>query len=303
MTNAPERGATDGGRPLTAGVVILATTVAVVSLLVGGVLSAVSLTGHVLGAWSSPESVSPGLIGAAMLGTAPGLFTVAKARRWEEVRTLVLPLGIVLVGLFAVAVLDAGRLYIARGGPIVSVLFSLGWLSTLGLLSAAALITLTWQHLTPAGPPPPRTTPLPAWSKPPLAVLGSAWLGIGAGLLTRPSFWADFVPWTVNRVDAQALGVWALALGVGVLGALAEDDLDRTRPALLALPGTAVAAAVVLAFRASAVNWSSGPALGLVCMVSGLFLAGASGRLLLGSAGRDESAGAAAGAVGRGTPR
>ncbi|MFD4876243.1 hypothetical protein ACFWOB_23170 [Streptomyces sp. NPDC058420] len=298
MTNASE-----GGRPLTAGVAILATTVAVVSLLVGGLLTAVSLTGHVFGAWPSPESVSPGLIGAAMLGTAPGLFTVAKARRWEEVRTLVNPLGIVLVGLFAVTLLDAGRLYIARGGSIIPVLFSLGWLFTLGLLSVAALITLTWQHLTPAGPPPPRTAPLPAWSKPPLAVLGSAWLGIGAGLLTRPSFWADFVPWTVNRVDAQALGVWALALGVGVLGALAEDDLDRTRPALLALPGTAVAAAVVLVFRAPAVNWSSGPALGLVCMLTGLFLAGASGRLLLGSVSGDRRAGAAAGAVRRGTPR
>ncbi|MFG2377780.1 hypothetical protein ACGFY9_40775 [Streptomyces sp. NPDC048504] len=54
--------------------------------------------------------------------------------------------------------------------------------------------------------------------------------------MTRPGFWADFVPWTVNRVDAQALGVWALTLGVGVLGALAEDDLDRTRPVLRALP-------------------------------------------------------------------
>ena len=124
-----------------------------------------------------------------------------------------------------------------------------------------------------------------------LAVLGSAWLGIGAGLLTRPAFWAGFVPWTVNRVDAQTLG------------ALAEDDLDRTRPALLALPGTAIAAAVVPAFRASSVNWTSGPALGLVCMLTGLLLAGASGRLLLGSVSGDRRVVAAAGAVRRGTPR
>ncbi|WP_328685694.1 hypothetical protein [Streptomyces sp. NBC_00343] len=302
MTNAPAAPPT-GGRPLTAGIAMLATAVAVVSLLVGGLLTVVSPTGHVFGAWPSPESVSPGLIGAAMLGTAPGLFTVARARLWEEVRTLVYPLGIVLVGLFAVTLLNAGRLYIARGGSVVPVLFSLGWLFTLGLLCVAVLITLTWQHLTPADPPPSRTSPLPGWSKPPLAVLGSAWLGIGAGLLTRPGFWADFVPWTVNRVDAQALGVWALALGVGVLGALAEDDLDRTRPALLALPGTAIATAVVLAFRASSVNWSSGPALGLVCMLTGLFLAGASGLLLLGSVSEDRRAVAAAGAVRRGTPR
>ncbi|KUN01178.1 hypothetical protein AQI95_32415 [Streptomyces yokosukanensis] len=82
-------------------------------------------------------------------------------------------------------------------------------------------------------------------------------------------------------MDAQALGVWALALGVGVLGSLAEDDLDRTRPALLSLPGAALALTVVLAARAPHVHWSSGPGLGLIAMVAGLLAAGASGRLLL----------------------
>ncbi|MEU8644042.1 hypothetical protein AB0C91_19180 [Streptomyces sp. NPDC048674] len=270
-----------GGRPLTAGVAMLATTVAVVSVLVGGLLMAVGLTGHVFGAWSSPESLTPGLIGAAMLGTAPGLFAVSRARAWHEVRTLVLPLAIVLVGLFSVSLLDAGHLYVARGGSVVPVLFSLGWLFVLGVLSVFVLVALAWQYLAPARPIGPSTAPLPGWSKPALAVLGSAWLGIGAGLLTRPGFWGGFVPWATNRADAQALGVWALALGVGVLGALAEDDLTRTGAALIALPCTAVTVTVVLACRASAVDWHSGPALSLVCMVAGLLFAGASGRVLL----------------------
>ncbi|WP_458248987.1 hypothetical protein [Streptomyces sp. MAI_2237] len=141
-----------------------------------------------------------------------------------------------LVGLFGVSVLHAGDLSIAKGGSLVPVLFSLGRLLTTGLLAVAAVALLAWQHLVAATPLPARTAPLPGWSKPALAVLGSSWLGIGAGLLTRPGLWSGFVPWSTNRLDAQALGVWALALGVGVLGALAEDDLDRTRPALLA-PG------------------------------------------------------------------
>lgn len=271
-----------GGRPLTAGVAMLATTVAVVSVLVGGLLMAVGLTGHVFGAWRSPESLTPGLIGAAMLGTAPGLFAVSRARAWHEVRTLVVPLAIVLVGLFAVSLLNAGHLYIARGGSVIPVLFSLGWLFVLGVLCVFALVALAWQSFASARPLGPRGTPLPSWSKPPLAVLGSAWLGIGTGLLARPGFWADFVPWSTGRTDAQALGVWALALGAGVLGALAEDDLTRTGPALIALPCTAVTVTVVLACRASAVHWHSGPALSLVCMVAGLLFAGASGRVLLG---------------------
>lgn len=260
---------------------MLATAVAVTSLLVGGLLAAVGLTGHVFGAWPSPESLNQGLVGAAMLGTAPALFAVGRAGRWEEARTLLYPLAIVLVGLFAVTLLNARRLYIAEGGPVLSVLFSLGWIFVLGLLCVWAVVSLTLQHRTTAEPLTASVAPLPGWSKPPLAVLGSAWLGIGTGLLVRPRFWAAFVPWDTGRLDAQALGVWALALGVGVLGALAEDDLTRTRPALLALPATAAAVALVLACRAAHVHWTSGPALSLVCMVAGVVCAGASGRILL----------------------
>ncbi|MEV5876413.1 hypothetical protein AB0L75_19700 [Streptomyces sp. NPDC052101] len=269
------------GRPLAPGVALLAIAVAVINLLVGTVLTVVALTGHVLGAWPSPDPLTPGLLGAAMLGTAPALFTLGRAGTWQEARTLVLPVAVVLAGLLTVSLLNAGRLYIARGGPIVSVLFSLGWLFTLGLLCVAAAICLTAQAVTRSGPPAARTAPLPGWAKPPLAVLGSSWLGIGTGLFVRPGFWADFVPWHTDRVDAQALGVWAVALGVGVLGALAEDDLDRTRAALLSLPGTALAITVVLAVRASHVHWNSGPGLGLIAMVAGLLAAGASGRFLL----------------------
>ncbi|MFJ9817293.1 hypothetical protein ACIRU3_18850 [Streptomyces sp. NPDC101151] len=277
-TAAPEP---ESGRPLSAGVALLATAVAVINLLVGGALTAVALTGHVLGAWPSPDPLNPGLIGAGMLGTAPALFGLSRTRTWEQARTLVLPLVVVLAGLFAVSLVNAGRLYLAHGGPIVSVLFSLGWLFVLGLLCVAAVICLAGQLLGRSGPAVPRTAPLPGWSKPPLAVLGSSWLGIGTGLLLRPAFWADFVPWQTDRADAQALGVWALALGVGVLGSLAEDDLDRTRPALLSLPGTAFAMTVVLAARAPHVDWSSGPGLSLIGMVAGLLAAGVSGRLLL----------------------
>ncbi|MFJ5033474.1 hypothetical protein ACIQB5_36615 [Streptomyces sp. NPDC088560] len=283
------RSAAVPGRPLSAGVALLATAVAVINLLVGGVLTVVALTGHVLGAWPSPDPLSPGLLGAAMLGTAPALFTLARATTWQQARTLVLPLVVVPAGLFAVSLVNVRRLYIAHGGPIISVFFSLGWLLTLGLLCVAAVICLAGQAFTRSGPAAPRTVPLPGWAKPALAVLGSSWLGIGTGLLVRPGFWADFVPWQTNRVDAQALGVWALALGVGVLGSLAEDDLDRTRPALLSLPGTALAMAVVLAVRAAHVDWASGPGLSLIVMVGGLLLAGASGRLLLkGDAGTRE---------------
>ncbi|MFJ2738406.1 hypothetical protein ACIO3O_01935 [Streptomyces sp. NPDC087440] len=277
-----------GGRPLTAGLAVLASVVAAVSLTTGGIMAVAGLLGYAFSPWKSALPLSPGLIGAAMAGVAPGLFAISKARVWEEVRTLALPLLVVLAGTFTVTLLNAGKLQAAEGGSAVLVLFSLGWVAILGALALSALLAVGFQLAKPGTPLTTVGTPLtgagvrlPAWSKPLLAVLGSSWLGIGTGLLLRPDFWDAFVPWTVNRPDAQGLGVWAVALGVGVLGSLAEDDLTRLRPALLALPGVALALTVVLAARAGSVDWTSGPGLALVALVLGLAASGLTGGMLV----------------------
>ncbi|MFJ5934745.1 hypothetical protein [Streptomyces sp. NPDC093071] len=294
MSTTGEQAAVDGGTPvgrdLSPGVVVLSKVVGGVSLTVGTLLAATALAGYAAGAWVSPEALSPGLLGAAMAGVAPALLTVGRARVWEEVRSLVLPLATVLVGLFAVSLLNGGSLRAAKGGPLFLVLFSLGWVATLGALALGAVGCLVAQYRVRARPAETGrrvpAAPLPGWSKPPLAVLGSGWLGIGAGLLAFPAFWGPLVPWTVNRADAQGLGVWALALGVGVLASLVEDDLTRLRPALVAVPSVALAAAVVLAVHAPQVDWASGPGASLVALLVGLLVTGASGRWLLTRASR-----------------
>ncbi|MFI8287694.1 hypothetical protein ACIGBL_00990 [Streptomyces sp. NPDC085614] len=272
--------ATTGGRELTAGVALLSAVVAMVGLMTGGLVAVASLTGRVFGAWTSPEALSPGLIGAAMVGVAPGLFAVGRARVWEEVRTLVVPLVIVLVGLFAVSLINGGELQAAQGGSLFLVLFSLGWVAVLGVLAVAAVGCVLLQYRRPRTPLGAPVSPPPGWTKPFLAVVGSGWLGLGTGLLLSPDFWAALVPWEVDRADAQGLGVWALSLGVGTLGALAEDDLARVRPALIAVPGIALAATVVFAVHASTVDWASGPGISLIALVGGLLATGVVGRRL-----------------------
>lgn len=282
MSSTEDQAVVDSGRELGAGVVVLSVTVALISIGVGALLAVAAITGHATGPWVSPEALSPGLLGAAMLGTSPALLTVGRAGTWEEVRTLVWPLAVVLVGLFTVSLLNGAELRLVTGGPILLVMFSLGWVATLALLALGAVVALALQFRIPAGPPRPRpAAPLPAWSKPLLALLGAGWSGAGAGLLLAPDFWGGLLPWQVNRADAQGLGVWALALGIGVLGSLAEDDLTRIRPALLAVPVVSLAAALLLAVRASDVDWSSGAAPCLIGLVAGLLATGVSGRLLL----------------------
>lgn len=273
------------GRELSAAVAVMGTVVGVVSLGVGALLAVAALTGHAVGAWASPEALSPGLIGAAMVGVAPALLTLGRADDWEEARSLYLPLVVVMTGLLAVTLLNLGSLRVATGGPLFLVLFSLGWVPVVTLLALASAGCLAAQYRRPAGAAPTGRTgtavPMPAWSRPLLAVLGSGWLGIGAGLLFLPGFWSAFVPWTVNRADAQGLGVWALSLGVGVLASLAEDDLTRSRPALRAVPAVAVACGTVLAARAADVDWGSGGAVSLLALLGGLLVTGATGQLLL----------------------
>ncbi|NML54693.1 hypothetical protein HHL19_28610 [Streptomyces sp. R302] len=261
----------------------MGTVVGVVSLGVGVLLAVAALTGHGVGAWASPEALSPGLIGAAMVGVAPALLTLGRADDWEEARSLYLPLVVVMTGLLAVTLLNLGALRVATGGPLFLVLFSLGWVPVVALLALASVGCLAAQYRRPAGGVPARTgpVPMPGWSRPLLAVLGSGWLGVGAGLLFLPGFWSGFVPWAVNRADAQGLGVWALSLGVGVLGSLAEDDLTRSRPALRAVPAVAAACGIVLAVRATDVDWGSGGAVSLLALLGGLFTTGVTGRLLL----------------------
>jgi hypothetical protein len=216
-----------------------------------------------------------------MLGVSPGLFAVNRAATWEQVRTLVWPLVVVLVGQFTVSLLNGGSLQIVKGGPIVAVFFSLGWVAVFAVLALSALIAVARQYTRARGQDPARAVTLPAWTRPSLAVLGSSWLGIGAGLLFLPGFWSRFVPWSVNRLDAQSLGLWALALGIGVLGALAEDDLTRARPALLASTTTALTVGVVLAAHPGSVHWHTGGAVSLLALLAGLLISGLTGRRLL----------------------
>ncbi|MEU7698914.1 hypothetical protein, partial [Streptomyces sp. NPDC039028] len=119
-------------RELSPGIVVLGAVVGGVGLATGALLAVTSLFGYAAGAWVSPEALSPGLVGAAMAGVAPALLTLGRARAWEEARSLVLPTVIVLVGLFAVSVVNGRSLRAIEGGPLFLALFSLGWVAVLG---------------------------------------------------------------------------------------------------------------------------------------------------------------------------
>lgn len=205
-------------------------------------------------AWEFASPLGAALFGACLLGGVPLLLNAAVRASWEQARIGYLPAVALVVGMAAVTISYRGELTFT--GSIVAVFMALAWLAFMVLLSAVLLVGLVAQLREPAFPLA-RTAPIPRWSVPLLALLGAAYLGLGSGLLIEPSFWGAQLPFEVSALDARALGVWAVVIGGTILGALAEDDLDRASPGLYAVTTIGVLASGAILWRHADVDWSA----------------------------------------------
>lgn len=234
------------------------TMVAMGLLALGGGLIAFagSAASDQLFAWEFASPLGSALFGACLLGAVPLVLTASVRARWEEARIGYLPAVLLVVILTAVTLTHRAELALG-GGTVVAAFIALAWLASMVALTLALLVGLVAQLREPAFPLA-RTAPIPRWSVPLVAVLGSAYLGLGLGLLVEPSFWGGQLPFEVSRLDAQAFGAWTLVIGATLLGALAEDDLDRVGSGLLGVTVIGLLAVVSLLWWHSEVDWSAG---------------------------------------------
>ena len=253
--------------------------VAALAALSGLVLLGAPLVGLDVRPWAPASPVTTSVLGGLLLGVAPGLGLAARHQLWEEVRLTAVPAGVVVVGLFAVSVGHVGDLALDGRGGVLAQLSSLCWLLLLGALAAATVAVLAQQAREPRVDLP-TLSPMPAWARPPVGLLGAALVVAGSGLLALPAFWGRHAPWELSSVDARALGVWSLAVGVGVLASLAFDDLARAVPALVALACAGLGALLGLVAQADGVAWISGGGLAVVALVGGSVATAAMGQVL-----------------------
>jgi hypothetical protein len=229
------------------------------------------------GAEGEAGVVTPMLLGAGFLGAAPMLFHAATRLLWEEVRITALAAAVVLVTMLG-ASLGAHDMF-SLSGDFVRMGTSWIWLLGVAGLCAAVLLGLLAELREPALPLP-RTAELPRWTLPLIAVEGAALLGLGVGLLVRPGLWGALLPWHVRTIDAHLVAAWCLALGVALLGALVEDDLERLRGGLIGIGAIAVLALAGVARRHADLDLAHWPGRLLLILLAGLLATSAVGLAL-----------------------
>ncbi|MGE9808738.1 hypothetical protein [Janibacter sp. G1551] len=266
------------GRDATPLISPLLVGIALLAIVAGLVAFAGSTRSATYFAWPFTSQVSSALMGAGLLGVVPMMFSAAVRPHWEGVRIAVLPAGVLVATMAVLAVVHRGDLAL-DGGPVVAVVLAWGWLLAMVALTVAILVVLVAQSREP-GFPLARTAPLPRWALPLVAVLGSAFFGLGVGLLGGTTFWAAVIPWETSTLDARALGAWALTLGVALLQALAEDDLERVRPGLYAIVLMGFLGLVGLVWHAGEIDWATWGAASIVALLAGLLTTGLVGLAL-----------------------
>lgn len=274
------------GRSLDPPVQVALWLLSLVAAGAGTVLLVTAAWGLHVGAWASAAPMTQGVLGAGMLGAATGCWSAARTETWEHARTLVWPCVVAVIGMFAVSVVDSSRLSLHDGIRLddpatVSVVFSAGWVVVLGALSVVLVVALISQYGEPKRPWQQSVITVPSWARPLLGLLGSAWAGLGAALVVAPDFWGGFVPWATNHTDEHMLAVWSLAIGGGVLGALAEDDLRRMRPAVRSLAGIGALLVVASLVRRADVAWHTVGALAYLVLAGALLLTSVIGWAIL----------------------
>ncbi len=235
-----------------------------------------SFFSHHVSPYEVASPLTLALVGAAFIGIMPSLVSTARVMLWEDARVLVFPVVIIVWGLFGSTVLGTYVFEDAEANAVYMLLWLIGVLALTAFSIPMLIAQFREPRLDLAS-----LVPFPGWTKPLVAILGSAHFGLGVGLLGAPAFWGAMVPWDTNLVDSRVLGAWCLGLGVGLLAALAEDDLMRLGGGMLAMLGVGITEIVALVLFAGEVDWSSWQAASVVALAVGLISVGLVGPILV----------------------
>jgi hypothetical protein len=138
----------------------------------------------------------------------------------------------------------------------------------------AQLIYFVRKQLKVPGTDPPRESPLPVWVMAILGVHAVVLIPLGIALFASPTSVGSVWPWTLTALTGQVIAAWVLAFGVLAAHAIYENDVARTRPAMLGYPFLGAMHVFMLTRFADDVRWDSPGAWIYVGVISSCFVLG-----------------------------
>ena len=227
-------------------------------------------------AWPIQPVVTAATLGAFYITSAPLFLLPLFAKRWENIRAMILP-----TALFSTVQLVATFLHWDK--------FSIGtipfyvWFASYLLPPPIFAAAYIWHQRKAGSRTVPSNDPIPSWLYWMLILCGGLLTLIAALTLFFPGFLISVFPWQLTPLTARALSGWLIAVGTIMLWMSRENNQTRARLATPMLILILPALLMQMGRFAEQVNWNS-PVLWIsfilfaIIFFCGLYLANGSWR-------------------------
>lgn len=206
-------------------------------------------------AWTIQSPLTAAFLGGGYWASFVLEWSAARKSTWAHARIAVPAVLLFTTLTLVVTLLHLDRFHFAAPSMITRGA-TWAWLvvyAVVPILMGALLIV----QLRQPGGDPPRTAPIPNWTRVALLVQAIVWLPLGTALLIVPQATSSLWPWALTPLTARAIGAWLVSLGVAAVHATRENDWRRVSSAALSYAMFGMLQLIALVRYPGEMQWNS----------------------------------------------
>jgi len=173
-------------------------------------------------AWPINPTVMAAVLGAFYITSAPLFLLPLLAKRWENIRVMILPAALFCTVQMAATFLHWDKFSVGTGPFYV-------WFASYLLPPPIFVAAYLWHQRQAGSYATPDHDPLPAWLNRLLIGVGGLLTLIAALTFLFPGFLIPIFPWQLTPLTARSLSGWLIAVGTLMLWMSRENDRTRAR--------------------------------------------------------------------------